>query len=74
MGFSSHIFVFYFLPLVLLCYYALPGRGRNLLLALFSYFFYGWANPLFVVLLFFRPSSIFVAAFSSRDPETGLRY
>jgi alginate O-acetyltransferase complex protein AlgI len=53
MVFSSHIFVFYFLPLVLLCYFAMPKRGRNVLLTLFSYFFYGWANPLFVVLLFF---------------------
>ena len=51
MVFSSHLFIFYFLPLALLLYYAMPQRGRNLLLTLVSYVFYGWANPLFVVLM-----------------------
>ncbi len=52
MVFSSHLFLFYFLPLVLLLYYAVPRRGKHLLLTLLSYVFYGWANPLFVVLMF----------------------
>ena len=51
MVFSSHIFLFYFLPLVLLTYFAMPRRGRNVLLTLLSYLFYGWANPFFVVLM-----------------------
>ncbi len=51
MVFSSHLFVFYFLPLALLLYYAAPRRTRHLLLTLLSYTFYGWANPLFVVLM-----------------------
>jgi len=53
MVFSSHVFVFYFLPLTLVLYYAAPWRGRHLVLTLLSYLFYGWANPLFVVLLLF---------------------
>ena len=51
MVFSSQIFIFYFLPLTLAVYYGLPRRGRHLALTLMSYVFYGWANPLFVVLL-----------------------
>lgn len=51
MVFSSHIFLYYFLPIALAVYYILPRRGRHLGLTLFSYFFYGWANPIFVVLL-----------------------
>ena len=51
MVFSSQIFFFYFLPLTLAVYYGLPRRGRHLALTLLSYIFYGWANPLFVVLL-----------------------
>ena len=51
MVFSSQIFIFYFLPLTLAVYYGLPRRGRHLALTLLSYGFYGWANPLFVVLL-----------------------
>jgi alginate O-acetyltransferase complex protein AlgI len=53
MVFSSHLFLFCFLPAVLAVYYLLPRRARNLFLALVSYVFYGWANPLFVVLLLF---------------------
>ena len=51
MVFSSHLFVFYFLPLALLLYYASPRRAQHLLLTLLSYLFYGWANPLFVLLM-----------------------
>ena len=51
MVFSSHLFMFYFLPAVLLCYYIMPRRGKNLLLTLLSYAFYGWANPLFTLLM-----------------------
>ncbi|MFQ5352609.1 MAG: MBOAT family O-acyltransferase, partial [Candidatus Binatia bacterium] len=51
MVFTSTIFLFYFLPLVLAAYYLLPRRGRNALLAIASYAFYGWWNPLFVLLL-----------------------
>ncbi len=51
MVFSSYLFLFYFLPLALLLYYAAPGRARHLILTALSYLFYGWANPLFVVLL-----------------------
>lgn len=52
MIFSSHIFIFYFLPLVLLGYYAIPAKGRSLFLALLSFAFYAWANPPWVVLMF----------------------
>ncbi len=50
MVFSSQIFIFYFLPFVLLVYYLLPGK-RNLFLLFASYVFYGWWNPWFVLLM-----------------------
>ena len=53
MVFSSHLFLFYFLPLTLMLYYAAPGRrAKHVLLTCLSYFFYGWANPAFMVLMF----------------------
>ena len=55
MVFSSHLFIFYFLSIVLLIYFALakaPLRARNLLLALTGYIFYGWAEPKFIFLMF----------------------
>jgi alginate O-acetyltransferase complex protein AlgI len=51
MVFSSYLFLFYFLPVALLLYYAAPRRARHAVLTAASYVFYGWANPLFAVLL-----------------------
>jgi len=51
MVFSSYLFLFYFLPVALLLYYAVPRRVQHLMLTGVSYVFYGWSNPLFVVLL-----------------------
>jgi alginate O-acetyltransferase complex protein AlgI len=55
MVFSSLLFLFYFLPAALTIYYIAHWAGlrhtKHLLLVLLSYIFYGWANPLFVVLM-----------------------
>ena len=71
MVFSSHIFLFVFLPLVLLTYYACPRGGRSVLLTAFSYAFYGWANPLFVVLMLTSTAIDFFAgrAIARGDPR-----
>ncbi len=51
MVFTSHVFVFYFLPLVLASYYLAPARLRNTVLLLASYLFYAWWSPWFVTLM-----------------------
>lgn len=56
MVFSSHIFVFYFLPLVLAGYYALLAFKagptlRHAFLTFAGMVFYGWWNPWFVLLM-----------------------
>jgi alginate O-acetyltransferase complex protein AlgI len=56
MVFSSQIFLFYFLPAVLLLYYLAPFRARTALIAVSSYVFYGWANPIWAVIMFFGSS------------------
>ena len=56
MVFSSYLFLFFFLPLALLGYYAAPVRWRHAVLTLFSYLFYGWANPWFCLLMLFNTS------------------
>jgi alginate O-acetyltransferase complex protein AlgI len=53
MVFTSHIFVFYFLPLFLLVYFLLPRAWKNLWITLASYIFYGWWQPWFVCLMMF---------------------
>lgn len=48
MSFSSLIFIYFFLPLVLLGYYLIPHKGRNLFLLAANLVFYGWGEPSFV--------------------------
>src|SRR5438046_3200008 len=60
MVFSTHVFLFYFLPLVLVLYYAAPFRARTALIAVSSYVFYGWANPIWAVIMFFGCSVDYV--------------
>jgi alginate O-acetyltransferase complex protein AlgI len=61
MVFSSYLFLFYFLPLALLLYYAVPRRAQHLMLTLVSFIFYGWANPLFSFLLLFSTLVDYIA-------------
>jgi alginate O-acetyltransferase complex protein AlgI len=51
MVFSSNLFLFVFLPAFLACYYLLPFRFRSALILAFSYVFYGWWRPDFLLLL-----------------------
>lgn len=51
MVFSSLVFLLIFLPIVLLCYYICPSKGRNLVLVLASIFFYAWGEPVYVLLM-----------------------
>src|SRR5436189_5929738 len=60
MVFTTHVFLFYFLPLVLAAYYVLPFRARTALVAVSSYVFYGWANPIWAVIMFFGCSVDYV--------------
>ena len=51
MVFSSLLFLFRFLPAVLLVYYIVPRRWRNLILLLFSLVFYAWGEPIYIILM-----------------------
>ena len=51
MVFSSLLFLFRFLPLVLILYFAAPRRLRNLVLLLVSLVFYAWGEPVYVILM-----------------------
>ncbi len=51
MVFSSILFLFYFLPAILILYYLAPKKRRNGVLFFGSLFFYAWGEPVYVVLL-----------------------
>ena len=51
MLFSSIPFLYYFLPAVLILYFAVPVRFKNAVLLLFSLVFYAWGEPKYVLLM-----------------------
>ncbi len=51
MLFSSNVFLFAYLPIVLLLYYASPRPLRNAVLLVTSLFFYGWGEPVYLILM-----------------------
>lgn len=51
MLFSGLIFLYVFLPGVVLLYFAAPGRLRNAVLLLASLFFYAWGEPGYLPLI-----------------------
>ena len=51
MVFSSNIFLFFFLPIFFIAYFATPQKFRNYTLLLFSLVFYAYGAPDFVFLL-----------------------
>ncbi len=63
MVFSSIIFLFFFLPLTLICYYGTLKKLRNFTLLLFSLLFYCWGEGQFALLMVF---SIIVNYFGVR--------
>ncbi|WP_033706455.1 MBOAT family O-acyltransferase [Bacillus mycoides] len=53
MVFSSSVFLFIFLPLVLFFYFIVRAELRNFVLLAFSLIFYAWGEPRFVLLMLF---------------------
>lgn len=53
MVFSSLLFLFRYLPIVLLLYFILPRKLRNYILFFVSLIFYAWGEPVYVVLMLF---------------------
>lgn len=53
MVFSSIVFLFYFLAPVLVLYYIVPKRFRNIVLFAASLVFYAWGEPIYVLLMLF---------------------
>lgn len=53
MVFSSIVFLLYFLPLFLLVYYLADQKYKNIIILIFSIFFYSWGAPKFIFVILF---------------------
>lgn len=60
MLFSSITFLYYFLPAVVLVYFLLPFRYKNILLLITSLIFYAWGEPKYSILMIFSVIEGFV--------------
>lgn len=60
MIFSSLLFLFKFLPIVIIIYFAVPKFLRNFVLFAASLIFYSWGEPIYVLLMLFSTVVDFV--------------
>lgn len=54
MIFTSISFIYYFLPIVLIVYFLMPFKYKNLVLLTFSMLFYFYGEPKYIVLMIFE--------------------
>ena len=60
MVFSSMVFLFAFLPLTLFAFYVLPRPLRNPFLLIANLVFYGWGEPVYILLMLFTTAVNFI--------------
>ena len=79
MVFSSLTFLFAYLPVVLAVYFLVPFRFRNFVLLVVSLFFYGWGEPVYVLVMIF--SILFnwifgrmISQYRDKDRKTARQY
>lgn len=76
MVFSSNLFLFSFLPLFLVTYFVTPWRFKSAQILLFSYAFYAWWRPDFLLLLIGVSVGTYLFALAidgSEDPKKRYR-
>ena len=71
MLFTSIPFLYYFLPLVLITYFIMPKKYRNIVLLIFSIIFYAYGEPKYVFLMLLE---ILVAYFGAIIIDKGSKY
>ena len=70
MLFSSITFIYYFLPILLLIYFIVPSKYKNLVLLIFSLLFYFLGEPKYIIVLI---SSCVINYILSRKIYSGKR-
>ena len=70
MLFSSIPFLYYFLPAVLITYFAVPRNLKNAVLLLFSLVFYGWGEPKLLALMIFTIAMFFFCGLMIERAQT----
>ena len=77
MVFSSILFLYIYLPVVLAVYYIVPVKRRNLWLFAVNLVFYGWGEPVYILLMLFSigvnyTSGLLIDRYRARDKTARL--
>lgn len=51
MVFSSLTFLYFFLPIVLALYFAVPKKAKNIVLFISGFIFYAWGEPFYIIIM-----------------------
>ncbi|NCB64056.1 MAG: MBOAT family protein [Clostridia bacterium] len=78
MVFSSPFFLFCYLVLVLPLYYITPKKWRNAFLLVVNLIFYGWGEPVYILIMIFSivvdyVNGILIGRFRAKGSERGAR-
>ena len=73
MLFTSTVFLFIFLPSVLLVNFLLPKDFRNIFLLISSLFFYAWGEVYYAVILFFSITFNFLLTRALAQSSSGAK-
>ncbi len=73
MVFSSILFLFYFLPAILILYYLSPKKHKNLVLFIGSLFFYAWGEPVYVTILLLSTAFNYFIGLSIENSRNNIR-
>lgn len=74
MVFSSNVFLLYFLPLFLICYFICPKKLRNYIILLFSIAFYAYGAPDFILFLLGSTiANFYLVKLMQTTEKTGLK-
>ena len=63
MVFASITFLYYFLPIFLILYFIFPKKYKNIVLLIFSFIFYFYGEPKYIILMIIE---IVLAYFEAR--------
>ncbi|SFK17943.1 alginate O-acetyltransferase complex protein AlgI [Halobacillus dabanensis] len=75
MVFSNLVFLFCFLPIVLLAYFLSPKLLKNIVLLLASLFFYAWGEPIYILLMLFSiHMNYFFGRLIGKNPQRNRLY
>lgn len=70
MVFSSIPFLYFFLPVTLLCYLVAPKKAKNVVLLAFSLLFYWWGEPKYALLMVFTITFCYFAGILIENRRT----